>query len=56
MKRLDDAWVIAMTEDERDALLEALDDVVNRYESADEHVDNKHCATLRALAETLEVE
>jgi hypothetical protein len=37
----------------RIALLEALEDVINRYESANEH-DNTHYRTLRALAEALE--
>ena len=45
---------LVLSEVERAALVEALDDVVNRFEAADEHIDNEHYAVLRHLAETLD--
>lgn len=45
---------LTLTEVERAALVEALDDVVDRYEAADEHIDNAHYAVLRHLAEALD--
>ena len=47
-------YVVALSEAQRDVLLEALDDVINRYEAADEHVGNAHYSVLRELAELLE--
>jgi hypothetical protein len=47
-------YVVALSAIERDALLEALDDAINRYEAADEHVGNTHYSALRELAELLE--
>lgn len=45
--------VLLLSEEDTQKLLDALDDVINRYEAADEH-DGKHYETLRALAESLQ--
>ena len=45
--------VIAMSPDERDALRNALEDAVTRYEAADEHT-GKRGKTYRALRGLLE--
>ncbi|CAB4146628.1 hypothetical protein UFOVP1157_49 [uncultured Caudovirales phage] len=55
MKLVGGDWIIAMDTPERDTLVEALEDAVNRYEAADEH-DGDHYKTLRALLETLAAE
>ena len=45
--------VVLLTADDAKKLLAALEDVINRYEAADEH-DGEHYETLRSLAESLE--
>jgi hypothetical protein len=53
MKLVGGDWIVAMETAERDALVAALDDVVNRYEAADKH-DSEHYKVLRAFLETLD--
>jgi hypothetical protein len=55
MTLVGDDWIVAMSTAERDALLEALGDALNRYEAADEH-DSDTYKALRSFTEMLETE
>ena len=55
MKLVGDAWIVAMTTAERDALIEAVADTLHRYEAADEH-NVEHYRVLRQFLGALEQE
>lgn len=53
MKLICADWVVTLSTPERDALVEALGDVLHRYEAADEH-DSEHYRAIRYFVEVLE--